>query len=377
MLTYKIKYTTLLVLLFTIVQTNASINVPASNPDNIFYQDNIVYTSDGPYIFYDEEKISVRWVDDNLAFEKKIRNNNTKFLHRYFGINLKIEWILNERNIKPQYQQEYKNVKNIITISDVHGQYDILVKLLLEYKVIDKNLNWIFGNGHLVVLGDIMDRGSKVTEALWLVFQLEKQAEELGGKVHFILGNHELMVLNNDARYINAKYLKSSSLLNTTYDKLFAANTLLGDWLRKKPIMVKINDLLFVHAGISPEFIKKNISLEESNKLFTNHITGKKWDVILNDSLLTFMAGDNGPVWYRGYFDMPIPQEYQIDHILRYFDVNHVIVGHTSLINIISIYNRKILGVDSNIKMGDYGEVLIYEDNRFYRGTINGNLIQL
>jgi hypothetical protein len=371
----KINYISLLVILFIAVNTNAAINDPTTNKTILTDQLDISYISDGPYIFYEKETISVKWIKNNHAFEKKIRNDNIKFLHRYFGLNLQTNWILNERNISPQFNQEYKGVKNLIAISDVHGQYDLFIKLLLQYKVVDKKLNWIFGSGHLVVLGDIMDRGPKVTEALWLVYQLEKQAEQAGGKVHFLLGNHELMVINNDARYINAKYLESSRLLETTYDKLFSENTLLGSWLRKRPVMVKINDILFVHAGISVDFIKQGLNIEESNTLFINKIIGNTWDNILRDSTLTFMAGDLGPIWYRGYFTDLHLKEYQIDHILKYFDSKHIIVGHTSLPNITSIYDKKIIGIDSNIKMGDYGELLIYKNDEFYRGTTNGNLI--
>ena len=40
--------------------------------------------------------------------------------------------------------------------------------------IIDKNLNWKFGKGHLVVLGDIFDRGSMVTEVLWHLVWVRK-----------------------------------------------------------------------------------------------------------------------------------------------------------------------------------------------------------
>lgn len=370
------RYKLVLILLFLISKINLYSNEPISNSSSQSNQEGISYISDGPYIFYSDDKIVVKWVYENYAYRKTIRNNKIKFIHRNFNLDLEIDWILNEPNIKPEFKQEYNNVKDLIAISDIHGQYDVFIKLLQQYKVIDKDLKWIFGSGHLVILGDIMDRGPKVTESLWLVYQLEKQAEKSGGKVHFILGNHELMVVNNDARYINPKYLESSSLLNTTYDKLFSANTLLGSWLRRRPVMVKINDILFVHAGISVDFIKQNLNIEETNKLFMNKIIGNSWDNILNDSTLTFMTGDYGPIWYRGYFTDFYLKEYQIDHILRYYNSKHIIVGHTSLPNITSIYDKKIMGIDSNIKMGDYGELLIIKNNEFFRGTTNGTLIK-
>jgi len=332
---------------------------------------------DGPYIFYENGNFLVKWIKNNKSFQREVKDNNFKFVERKFGLKLNSNDILEKINATPDYTQTFSGIENLIAISDIHGQYETFVRLLISNKVIDKNLNWIFGNGHLVVLGDLMDRGPKVTESLWFVYQLEKKAKISGGKVHVLLGNHELMVLNNDTRYINNKYQETSKLFLTSYSKLFSENTILGNWLRKKPAMVKINDILFVHAGISLELVRKEISIEKANKLFINQITGKSWDIILNDSLLTFMMGDYGPVWYRGYFDLPVLHEYKIDFITNYFDVNHIVVGHTSFSNIISIYNNKILGIDSSIKLGNYGEVLIYKNKMFYRGTLSGSLIEL
>jgi hypothetical protein len=333
--------------------------------------------TDGPYIFYEDSSFLVKWTKNNKSHQKKVKKDNFKFVKKKFGLKLNSNDILEKINSTPDYIQTFSGVGNLIAISDIHGQYETFIKLLVNHKVIDENLNWIFGNGHLVVLGDLMDRGPKVTESIWLVYQLEKKAEISGGKVHVLLGNHELMVLNNDIRYVHNKYQETSKLLNTSYNNLYSENSIIGNWLRKKPVIIKINDLLFVHAGISLELVRKEITIENANKLFINQITGKSWDTILNDSLLTLMVGDNGPVWYRGYFDLPVLHEYKIDYITKYFDVNHVIVGHTSFSHIISIYNNKILGIDSNIKLGNYGEVLIVKNNLFYRGTNNGAIIPL
>ena len=44
---------------------------------------------------------------------------------------------------------------------------------------------------------------------------------------------------------------------------------------------------------------------------------------------------------------------------------------------VVQLYNNKIFGVDSSIKKGKYGEVLIIKNKRFFRGTLNGKLIEL
>jgi hypothetical protein len=162
--------------------------------------------------------------------------------------------------------------------------------------------------------------------------------------------------------------------MSTTYSALFSENMILGKWLQQKPVMVTINDMLFVHAGISNEFIERGYTRSQTNKLFHQNILGKNWDTILKDSVLTFMTSDHGPVWHRQYFTHRF-SESQIDHQLRYFNINHIIVGHTSLPNIVSLYGGKVYGIDSSIKIGNYGEVFIYRDGRYYRGTSMGTLL--
>ena len=151
----------------------------------------------------------------------------------------------------------YSNVRNIAVLSDIHGQYDLAVELLKNNKIIDADLNWNFGKDHLVIVGDIFDRGDKVNEMLWLVYKLEYQAKEKGGNVHFLMGNHEYMIFHKDLRYISEKDQLVSKALNLNFDALYSNETVLGRWLRSKPVIVKINDNIFVHGGISSEFLSK------------------------------------------------------------------------------------------------------------------------
>ena len=335
------------------------------------------YINDGPYIFYENNEILVKWIQHNSLKEKKIRKNNFNVINRKFGIDFDPNWIEQINTDSINYTQNYNGVENLIAVSDVHGQYNLLIKLLQKHKVIDKQFNWIFDKGHLVILGDVFDRGPDVTKIIWLIFRLEQQAKENGGMVHVMIGNHELMVLNNDLRYIHKKYVISSELMSTTYDKLYSENSFLGKWLRKKPIIVKINDMLFVHAGVSPKLVKYGFTQSQINELFLNKIIGKSDKFILADPELSLLRGKDGPVWYRGYFRNTIITEQEVSELLRYFDTKHIIVGHTSMPNIVSYYDSKIIGIDSSIKYGDSGEILILKNNEFYRGTSNGALIKL
>ncbi len=54
-----------------------------------------------------------------------------------------------------------------------------------------------------------------------------------------------------------------------------------------------------------------------------------------------------------------------------------MIVGHTSFDAVKSFFNGKVLAVDSSIKFGSMGEILLVNDGRFKRGTLLGEKIEL
>jgi hypothetical protein len=278
--------------------------------------------------------------------------------------------------LKPDYKQSFDEIDTICIISDVHGEYSVYLSLLRAMGVIDKDLNWAYGSGHLVLLGDVFDRGLHVTEVLWHLFGLEKQALEAGGRVHLLLGNHELMVLSEDLRYINPKYAQVEILTETRYSDLFSANSVLGSWLRSKPVIISINDIVFAHGGISMALVNKGLQFREVNKMFCENITGK---IVVetnsrNDQL--FLIDDDGPVWYRGYFTDPTFTESRIDSILNFYEKKKIIVGHTPYRNIKSVFNNKVIGVDAGIGLDLPGQVLLYENGSFYKGTADGEKIK-
>jgi protein involved in sex pheromone biosynthesis len=95
------------------------------------------------------------------------------------------------------------------------------------------------------------------------------------------------------------------------------------------------------------------------------------------DSVQMFLEGTYGPFWYRGYFRDKNFNEYKLDRILKYFNKSYIIIGHTTMPNVMTLYSGKLICVDSGIKNGDYGEVLIYENGEFYRGSTLGSVIKL
>lgn len=274
----------------------------------------------------------------------------------------------------------YERPSRIFVMGDIHGQYERMVEMLTSGGVIDDKLNWSWGDGHLVFIGDIFDRGEGVMEASWLIYKLEKQAESKNGKVHLLLGNHEAMILKNDIRYISNKYYSLTSNLGLDYPELFSENTVIGEWLRTKNVVEIIGNTMFIHAGISSELLSIGLSLGEINSGFRHFLNVD--DEAGYTNMDRFLIGRFGPVWYRGYLVassgyVEIDQR-SLEKVLKTYSAEQVVVGHTEVDLIQPVKNNKVYPV--NIPLANdkiIGQALLIENGNFYRVTTNNEITKL
>jgi len=191
---------------------------------------------------------------------------------------------------QPAAAQEWRfdGAGRVIAVSDVHGAYDAFLRTLQNAGVVDAEHAWAAGETHLVVTGDLLDRGPDSRRVMDLVMRLEQEAEEAGGRVHLLLGNHEVMNLVGDLRYVSAAeyaafrddeptelrdrwfelYRRSHATddvaaLRVRFDDgrpagffahraAFAPDGKYGSWLLGKPLLVVIDGTAYVHGGLSP-----------------------------------------------------------------------------------------------------------------------------
>jgi len=190
-------------------------------------------------------------------------------------------------------QYRFTGVERVVAMSDPHGAYDAFAGTLTNAGILDADGNWAAAATHLVVTGDLMDRGADSRRIMDLVMQLEEQAPVAGGMVHLTLGNHEVMNLVGDLRYVavgeyaafadeesaeererwfqsmlSARRLATEgevdeAALREEFNKLrppgfyahrraFGSEGKYGRWLLQKPLVVVVNDTAFVHGGLSP-----------------------------------------------------------------------------------------------------------------------------
>jgi cytochrome oxidase Cu insertion factor (SCO1/SenC/PrrC family) len=336
-------------------------------------QKQLVLTKDGPYILHKGDWTTVYSISGGLLVDTQLEKTamlsfqvQTDKLGKSFTVSLK-----KSLSIEPC---EFKNPGKLFALSDIEGNFEALRKLLQANKIIDENYNWIFGNGHLVFAGDMFDRGSQVTECLWLIYDLEEKAKAKGGYVHFILGNHEIMNLQGDDRYAQYKYKENADLIGTTITQLYNENSELGRWLRTKNVVEKIGDILFMHAGISPRLNELSVTISEINQLARPYY-GEKVTEYKNEKLNTIMSASVGPFWYRGYYSGNV--EKYIESTLEKFAVNRIITGHTIVADTVSIhYGGKVINLDTQHSEGK-SEALLMENASYYRVNTAGEKVEL
>jgi hypothetical protein len=179
--------------------------------------------------------------------------------------------------------------ERVVALADVHGAYDAMVETLRQAEVIDGQLGWSGAGTHLVIVGDLLDRGPRSRDAMDLLMRLEGEALAAGGAVHVVIGNHESMNLIGDLRYVSkAEYAAfaadeteaerqrwfeayaerhassaSGAVLFEKFEQQFPAGFFAlrrafrpdgkyGAWLLSKPAIMVVNGTAFVHGGLSP-----------------------------------------------------------------------------------------------------------------------------
>lgn len=358
--------------------------------NSTFLESRKYISTDGPYFLLKNnyaEKISVEQHKkdyvievDSLDFFETYKKKHNVSVFSYDNIkNDCFDIVLNKKTEIPKWNWDMPS--KIIAISDIEGNWFAFKKLLINSNVIDEDFNWIFQDGHLVLVGDFVDRGLNVTQILWLIYKLEVDAVEHGGKVHFLLGNHEVMNLHNQLHHVRSKYIKLSNKLGLDYSSdLLGNNSILGNWLRTKNSVEKIGNYLFVHGGIGTELFKYRLSIDSINNYIRKYNTNT---LVLNSPLIDdFILGKNGPLWYRGYIrDTQDSVSMYLDDILNFYEAKKVIVGHSTVSSIETFFNKKIIDIDVhfpyNSKDKIIGECLLIKNERFFVIDTNGKIREL
>lgn len=301
--------------------------------------------------------------------------------------------------------------QRVVAVGDIHGDPDALAVALQHTGVMDDNRHWSGGSTTLVQVGDLVDRGDHARDVLDLMMALEKEAPKSGGQVIALLGNHEFMNLVGDLRYVTpagfAEYTvqRSARIRRNAYQhyyswakqrarqvgfpteplseaewnaqhplgfveqrEQFSPGGKYGRWLRQRPAVAQVGDVIFLHGGLDPALDVTAVS--DLNQRIRSEL--RRFDEIFSDleargivlpfftlqetvesaaaelkagvsdpqlrARLTELLGysrwyafrPDGPLWFRGYSEWPDDHDpAPLATALARSGARHVVVGHT------------------------------------------------
>jgi len=267
---------------------------------------------------------------------------------------------------------DVQTTERIVAVGDVHGAFDQFVAILRAASIIDNRNRWSGKKAVLVQTGDVLDRGPDSRKALDLLRKLEGEAQRAGGRVYALLGNHELMRLVSDWRYVsqgeteafkngdstdlreralgvfsaeaekNAKaqgkvfdpvvyreqFMKEVPLGSLEMRFAFEAKGEYGAWVRQRAAVARINGILFLHGGISEPV--SMMGCEGVNAAVRKDLMSLP--VPLEQVSTLFAASETGPLWYRGLASEPESSlAPTLDVILERMKARAIVIGHTTV----------------------------------------------
>jgi hypothetical protein len=254
-----------------------------------------------------------------------------------------------EKNTKYTYNEISSHIKNQVEV--VYRYYKIndefYVKIVQEdnnfhHKSKPKNyvcktsdydrfcdnsrwFKWIGRTTYVVQVGDQIDRcrpwdghGCKMPETtqndedsdleiMLLYDSLDRIAQEKGGRLFSLLGNHEIMNVRGDMRYVSYKGLRNFSTTAYNDDNRKVKNgkiiriSKFKETISKKMSCTRstiliIGDYLFVHGGIALE-LATSMGVIEVNSMIRKFLYGSL--IHSNDLSRLLESSKYSPLWYR------------------------------------------------------------------------------
>jgi hypothetical protein len=288
----------------------------------------------------------------------------------------------------------------VVAVGDIHGSYDNFVKVLQMAGIADEDAHWTGGTTHLVQTGDFTDRGKDTRKVMDLLKRLQKEAKDAGGRAHILLGNHEVMNILGDLRYVDTEEYESfrtmdsmrriqrfyASALSRASDRAraageefdedafrkklekeaplgfvermraFSADGEYGSWLRDLNVVARVNGIVFLHGGLTPEVAA--LGCEGINKTVHRELTSD-FDKTRAQPGATLAAGGGGPLWYRGLaVEDEVAYAPALEQVLADMDARAIVVAHT-VTKTGKIQSR----FDGRVVMIDVGMAPAYNDS--------------
>jgi len=227
----------------------------------------------------------------------------------------------------------------VVAFGDVHGDLPAVRSVLRLARVIDQEDHWNGAKTVVVQTGDQLDRGDDEPEILDLFDRLESEARKAGGAFHTLNGNHEVMNVAADFRYVtpggfadfentpnDGKSNRRSPLLPEAQQGRARAFMPGGPFARRlasHPVAIVVGDSVFVHGGILPAHVRYGIARINAET--------RRWMLGETARIPAILDGESAPIWSREYSEGEPSDEAcrDLGAALEGLGAKRMVVGHT------------------------------------------------
>jgi hypothetical protein len=203
-------------------------------------------------------------------------------------------------------------------VGDVHGYRRELRAALGSRGLVDAEGSWSGGDAEVWFAGDLMDRGPDGVGVVEDVMRWQREAEQVGGRVGSVLGNHDVLALAVrrfadsavpggsafDGRrsfalswMINGGQLRDQKLLTDD----------MGEWLANLPAAVRLDSDILLHADTT-EYLAWGSNLAGVNQAISAVLHGADlplwWELWRCMTTRYAFLGPQGPANAREVLDV-------------------------------------------------------------------------
>ena len=245
-----------------------------------------------------------------------------------------------EAALAPDPSFQLPAAERIVAIGDLHGDVSALRAALRLGGAIDETGKWIGKNLVVVQTGDQLDRGDDEPQIMDLFARLRSEAQAAGGAVHVLNGNHEVMNVQADFRYVTADGFHdfSGGHPDPLHERLsqsvapeqrgrtaaFLPGGEVARRLSTQPIAIQIGGNVFVHGGVLEQHLRYGLSriIQETSAWMAGPPTEAAPPSITNQ---------RAPIWVRDYSDgTPAADRCaELGRVLGALSAQRMVVGHT------------------------------------------------
>lgn len=245
-------------------------------------------------------------------------------------------------------------------VGDVHGHRQQLIDALRKKEIVGADGEWSGGSAHLWFLGDFFDRGPDGVGVVELVMRLAEQAEQAGGQVRALLGNHEILALGMHrfgdieipSDFGVRSFAHSWQLNGGLAEDQQALTESQLSWLTELPVLAHAADHLLMHSD-TIEYFSWGTSVEQINK-----------------AVREVLAGDDIAQWWECWRRMTTRYAFRGPHghevateVLKLLGGTRIVHGHSVIAEQLEVLpeqvdqpllyaDGKVLGVDGGVFVG-------------------------